>query len=228
MYLNLLSAELFDGTIEAFTYPDAFGQCDGTAEPTPGVSVGQQTRKTFGFSWRTLIGNDLVSVDYGYKLHLVYNALAAPSEKANSTINDSPEAVALSWEFSTTPTDIGSGYKKSAHLVINSTKVDPTKLAALEAILYGTVGVEPRLPAPPEVLTILETTLTVVTPTKPTNAGNVITIPAITGVQYRIDGVDKAAGAQPAITHDVIVSVVPKTGYKFPPVTDVDWLFTFA
>lgn len=228
VYLNLLSAEEFGGTIEAFTYPDEFGICDGTAEPVVGIFVAQQSRRSFGFSWRSLIGNDVLGTDFGYKVHLAYGALAAPSEKANATINDSPEATALSWEFSTTPVEV-PGLKRSAHLVIDSTKVDSAKLSDLEDILYGTEGQEPRLPLPEEVFALFEGAgATLVTPTKPTNVGNVITIPAITGTQYKIDGDPVSSGAQPAITEDVIVSVVPLAGYKFPPVTDVDWLFTHS
>lgn len=233
-YLNLVSAEEFGGTIEAFTYPKEFEKCDGTSSPTAGIAVGQQRRRTFGLGYRTLIGNDVDGTDHGYKLHLAYGALAAPSEKARATVNDSPEALAFSWTFTTTAvaipgTDVdGKPFKPSATLTINSTMVDATALASLEDILYGTAGVDARLPLPEEVFALFAGTVTTVTPTKPTNAGNVITIPAVTGVQYRINGVDVVSGVQPAITADVLVSAVPLPGYKFPAVTDDDWLFTFA
>lgn len=136
-YLNLLSVEEFGATIEAYTYPDEFAECDGSASLAEGVYVGQQQRNVFGFCYRTTIGNDLEGNDFGYKLHLVYGCLAAPSERANSTINDSPEAVTLSWEITTSPVNV-KGFKPTAHVVINSTKVDADKLKALEDILFGT------------------------------------------------------------------------------------------
>jgi hypothetical protein len=152
-YLSLMSAEEFGATIEAYTYPDAFGICDGSAEPKPGVTIGQQSRKTFGFCYRTTIGNDTQGTDYGYKTHLVYGALAAPSEKSYATINDSPEAITFSWGITTTPVAV-TGFKPTASLVIDSTKVDPAKLAALELILFGNTGVNARLPLPDEITTI--------------------------------------------------------------------------
>lgn len=229
VYLNLLSAEEFGGTIEAFTYPDEFGQCDGTQEPVAGITIGQQTRKSFGFSWRTLLGNAAVGTDFGYKLHLAYDALAAPSEKANNTVNDSPEAVALSWEFSTTPVEVGTGFKRSAHLTINSTKVNAAALTALEAILYGTPGADPRLPLPAEVLAMFEGTITLVTPIEPTYnaATDIVTIPATAGVIYSKDGIDLTT-APLTITADVFISARPAAGYKFPPNIDTDWLIPFA
>lgn len=153
-YLNLMSAEEFGATIEAYMYPDEFAECDGSAEIATGVSIGQQARKVFGLSYRTLLGNDVDSNDYGYKLHLIYGALAAPSEKGYSTINDSPEPITLSWEITTTPINV-AGFKPTACVTIDSTKVDATKLKALEDILYGTDDVEARLPLPDELITIL-------------------------------------------------------------------------
>lgn len=155
-YLNLLSTEEFGGTIEAFTFPDEFAQCDGTAFPKVGLAVGQQTRKTFGLSYRTKLGNDTDGQDLGYKLHLVYGALAAPSEKAYSTINDSPEAVTFSWEFTTTPVEV-TGLKPTALLTIDSTKVAEADLTALEALLYGTELEEPSLPLPDAVIALFST-----------------------------------------------------------------------
>ena len=153
-YLNLMSNEDFGATIEAYTYPTEFGQCDGSADLTPGVSIGQQVRKTFGLCYRTTLGNDVDGNGFGYKLHIIYGALAAPSEKAYSTINDSPEAITFSWEVSTTPVNV-TGYKPTACLTIDSTKVDKDKLAALEEILYGSESAEPRLPLPDEIATVM-------------------------------------------------------------------------
>ena len=153
-YLNLLSVEELGGTIEAYTYPDEFAECNGEKELAPGVRVSQQKRKTFGFSFRNMIGNDTDGTAYGYKLHLVYGALAAPSEQANATINDSPEAKTMSWEFSTTPVEI-EGFEPSSHIEIDSTTVDAAKLKALEDILYGTESEEARLPLPDEVAEII-------------------------------------------------------------------------
>lgn len=149
-YLNLMSNEDFGATIEAFTYPDEFGACNGEAELAKGVSIGQQTRTPFGMSYQTIIGNDTKGNEYGYKIHLIYGAQAAPSEKANKTVNESPEAMTLSWEVTTTPVEV-KGFKPTAHLTIDSTKVDADKLAQLEAIIYGSENEEPRLPLPDEV-----------------------------------------------------------------------------
>jgi hypothetical protein len=158
-YLNIVSAEDFGATVEAYTYPDEFGVCDGSAELTPGVTIGQQGRKAFGLCYRTAIGNDIDGNDHGYKLHMIYGAMAAPSEKAYQTINDSPEAITFSWELSTTPVVV-TGMKPTAQLTINSTKVDATKLAALEKLLYGddtAPGSEARLPLPDEIKTLMAT-----------------------------------------------------------------------
>jgi hypothetical protein len=157
-YLNLISNEEFGGTIEAYTYPDEFKVCNGEAELAAGVVIGQQSRKEFGFCYRTTMGNDTDGNDYGYKLHIVYNALAAVSEKAYATINDSPEAITFSWEFTTTPVEV-EGFKPTACVTIDSTKVDKAQLAALEAVLYGTDGTgegntggkEPSLPSITEI-----------------------------------------------------------------------------
>lgn len=153
-YLNLMSVEELGGTIEAYTYPDEFAACNGEAELVPGVRVTQQKRKAFGFCFRNMIGNDTDGTSYGYKLHLIYGALAAPSEQANATINDAPEAKTMSWEFTTTPVDI-TGLEPSSHIEIDSTTVDATKLAALEDILYGSESAEARLPLPDEVAEII-------------------------------------------------------------------------
>jgi hypothetical protein len=161
-YLNLMSAEDFGATVEAYTYPDEFGVCDGSAEIALGVKAGQQGRKAFGLCYRTSIGNDNDGNDHGYKLHIIYGAMASPSEKAYQTINDSPEAISFSWEVTTTPVAI-PGFKPAAQLTIDSTKVDKTKLAALEEILYGkdaiaepaTPAVEAKLPLPAEIITLM-------------------------------------------------------------------------
>ena len=156
-YLNLISAEEFGATIEAYTYPDEFAQCDGSASIANGVTIGQQTRKPFGLAYTTTIGNDTDGNDKGYKIHLIYNAIAAPSERAYATINDSPEAITFSWEVTTTPVDAGDGFKKTACLTIDSTKVDSSKLATLESKLYGNESNGATLPSPSEVATILRT-----------------------------------------------------------------------
>lgn len=153
-YLNLLSNEEFGATIEAYTYPDEFAECDGSAELATGVMIGQQKRKIFGLCYRTTIGNDVEGNDYGYKLHLVYGCLAAPSEKGYSTINDNPDAITFSWEVSTTPVNV-EGFKPTSQITIDSTKADPTKLAALEAVLYGDAETEAKLPLPDEVATLM-------------------------------------------------------------------------
>ena len=154
-YLNLMSAEEFKATIEAYTYPDEFAACNGEASLEEGVSIGQQKRSQFGLSYQTKIGNDVDS-ELGYKIHLVYGALAAPSEKAYATVNDSPEAITFSWEISTTPVEV-PGFKPTASLVIDSTKVDPTKLAEFEKKLYGDETTEATLPLPSEVAALFHT-----------------------------------------------------------------------
>ena len=153
-YLNLMSAEEFGATVEAYTYPDEFEACDGSAELAPGVSVGQQNRQGFGLSYKTLLGNDTEGTDHGYKLHLVYGAKASPSEKSYETVNETPDAITFSWDITTTPVAV-PGMKPSASITIDSTKVDATALAALEDILYGTAGGDARLPLPAEVATIM-------------------------------------------------------------------------
>lgn len=157
-YLNLYSAEEFGATIEAYTYPDEFEACDGSAELAPGVTIGQQDRKSFGLCYRTKLGNDTQGEQYGYKLHIIYGAKAAPSEKAYQTINDSPEAITFSWELTTTPVAV-EGLKPTASIVINSTKVEAEKLKKLEDKLYGTESTEPTLPTPSEIAEIFTASL---------------------------------------------------------------------
>lgn len=153
-YLNLISAEEFGATVEAYTYPDEFAQCNGEASLVNGVTIGQQPRKTFGMAYRTVLGNDVANESYGYKLHLIYGAVASPSEKAYATINDSPEAITFSWELKTTPVVV-NGFKPTASLTIDSTKANAEKLAALEDILFGSETGEARLPLPNEIATLM-------------------------------------------------------------------------
>lgn len=156
-YLNLMSNEEFGATIEAYTYPDEFAVCNGELELAGGVSIGQQARKTFGMCYRTVVGNDVDGNDHGYKLHLIYGALAAPSERAYAAINDSPEAITFSWEVSTTPVNV-TGFKPTSYLAIDSRKADKAKLEALEAILYGSEASEARLPLPDEIAELMKST----------------------------------------------------------------------
>lgn len=154
-YLNLMSAEEFGATIEAYTYPEEFEKCDGTAAIATGVSIGQQTRSTFGLCYRTRLGNDVDGDNYGYKLHLIYGCLASPSEKSYQTVNDSPEAITFSWEIKTTPVNV-EGFKPTANVIIDSTKVTPVNLAKLEELLYGTADKEASLPLPDAVAAIFK------------------------------------------------------------------------
>lgn len=231
-YLNLISAEEFGATVEAYTYPEEFLQFDGVATPTPGVHVGQQNRKVFGMSYQTRIGNDLEGADHGYKIHLIYGAQAAPSEKAYATINDSPEAITFSWELTTTPVAV-TGLKPTASLTVDSTKVDAADLATLEGILYGTAGSDPRLPLPDEVIALFEAGLTEVDlgtyANQPSydDATHVVTLPAVTGVQWKVNGVNRAAGAQPALSvgQTAEVTAHPQPGYTLEG--DRDWTFDY-
>lgn len=229
-YLNLIAAEEFGGTIEAFTYPDEWAQCDGSATPQAGITVGQQTRKPFGLTYRTKVGNDLEGNDFGYILHLVYGALAAPSEKAYATVNDSPEALNFSWAFTTTPVDV-PGYKPSAIIKIDSTVVDPDALAALELVLYGAPGVDPRLPQPADVFAFFSGSVTAVTPNAPTyvSGTHTLTIVATTGVTYKnaVTGAVLTTGAH-VITEDTGVLAVPNAGYALAPLVDDYWFFDFS
>lgn len=227
-YLNLISVEEFGGTIEAYTYPDEFGQFDGLKTPTPGVFVGQQGRRGFGLSYRTQIGNDLDGDSHGYKLHLIYGCYASPSEKQYTSINDSPEAINFSWAFTTTPV-IVDGMRPTAVIVIDSTKVDATILAAFEQMLYGDTGVDPVLPLPEVIIEMFSEGITEVTPTQPTfNSGtNTITIPSITGVNYYIDNVLVLPGPV-VITEDTIVTARPDAGYLFISGVDDDWFYNFT
>jgi hypothetical protein len=229
-YLNLLSAEEFGASLEAYTYPIQFAQCDGTALPTAGVAIGQQSRKSFGLSYRTRVGNDTLATDFGYKIHLIYGALAAPTEKAYATINDSPEAISFSWSLTTTPVSV-SGFKPTAVLTIDSTKVSAAGLTVLENALYGTGGSNARLPLPDEVLAMFTGTVTSVTATAPTaTAAGLITIPTVTGITYRradtnavVTGTVQIPGS---IGSSLAIVAIPNTGFQFSAASDDDWVFT--
>lgn len=227
-YINLYSVEEFGGTIEAYHWPDSWNTCNGTTVPEPGVLVGQQSRSSFGLSYRTRKGNDLLGVDYGYKLHLVYGATASPSEAAYATINDSPEGMTFSWDFMTVPV-AWAGAKPTSTIVIDSTKVDPDALATLEGFLHGTLSTDPYLPSPDDVIALFAGAITTVTPTASTyDAGtDLVTIPAVTGVVYKLNGVVKAAGTH-AITATSFVQAFPAAGYKFPAIVDDRWVHTYA
>lgn len=225
-YLNLYSAEEFGATIEAFTYPDEFQQFDGLGVPAPGVTIGQQHRGMFGFSYRTRIGNDLEGDGLGYKLHLIYGCQASPSEKAYNTVNDSPEALTFSWEIATTPIEV-DGYRPTSIVTIDSRQFSSGEMKDLTDALWGTVGTDPYLPLPDEVVVMLDSGLTEATPTMPVfNGTDTITIPSILGVQYYSNGVPVDAGAL-SIGEDerILVKARPKAGYKFPAVIDDDWLY---
>lgn len=232
-YLDLRSAEEFGATIEAYTFPDEFLQFDGVATPQTGVHVGQQSRSTFGFCYRTNIGNDVDGSDYGYKLHLIYGASAAPSEKAYATINDSPEAITFSWEVSTTPVVVSGGLKPTSQLIIDSTKVDPADLDTLEDLLYGESG-NPQLPSPDAVINIFGTGVTTVDmgiyANQPTyNSGtHVVTLPSVTGVQWKINGVNKTAGAQSALTSGQVAEVLATpSSASYVLNGDTSWVFNY-
>ena len=229
-YLTLMSAEDYGITIEAYTSPVQFALCDGTAQVSAGVFVGQQPRKAFGFSWRTRIGNDVSASDFGYKLHLVWGAMASPSEKAFETINDTPDAITLSWEVSTTPV-AATGFKPVASMTIDSTKVLPAALSQLENALYGTAGSSPRLPSPDEVVAIFTGSApTSVTPTAPTaTAAGVITIPTVPGVVYRRTDTNAPVTGTvtiPEVGQTLGIRAQPLSGYVFPDVAANYWSFT--
>lgn len=231
-YLNLVSAEEFGATIEAYTYPEEFLQFDGVGTASAGVYVGQQNRKVFGFSYQTRLGNDLEGTDYGYKIHLVYGAQAAPSEKAFATVSDSPEAITLSWEVSTTPVAV-TGFKPTATLTIDSTKVDAGDLADLEEILYGSVGDDPRMPLPDEVVALFGAGLTDVNLADFDNqpafndTTNVVTIPSVTGVQFKINGTNVAAGARPALTVGQTSNVTAHAQAGYNLVGNDNWSYSY-
>jgi hypothetical protein len=228
VYASLRSAEEFGATVEAFTYPkEAIQALDGAASPTPGVAVGQQGRTTFGMSYVTKVGNDL-NPDAGEKIHLIYGATANPSEKAYSTVNDSPEAATFSWELTTYPVEVGTvnavTYKPTSTITVDTRLEDPAAVATLKDFLYGTEGDDPSLPSPAAVIAMFTSATLTATPTEPAydNATNTLTIPTITGVTYYIDDEPQAAGPQ-VLTQNVIVEARPNVGYKFPGNVDTDW-----
>jgi len=232
-YLDLTSAEEFGATVEAFTYPPEFAVCDGSAEMAAGVIIGQQSRRLFGLSYRTKLGNDIQGDDYGSKIHLVYGGKAAPSEKAYSTINDSPEALTFSWELTTSPVGV-TGFKPTALLTVDSTLVTADALTNLENLLYGTPSTNASLPLPAAVMELFtggpKTTVNMATyANQPSfnDTTKVITLPAVTGVQWTVDGVNKAAGAQPALTtgQTKVVKSTPQSGYVLSG--DDTWVYTF-
>ncbi len=207
-YLVLRAAEEFGATVEAYTYPDEFAECDGSAFVADGVSIGQQTRKPFGFCYSTILGNDEDANDHGYKLHLIYNATASPSERGYQTVNDSPEAITFSWELTTTPVPVTGAYKPTACITIDSTKADSAKLDALEDILYGTENTDARLPLPDEVISIMGGSVSDVTLNR-SNAtvkvGNTITLRAVTTpagqeVDWSSSDTDKATVSNGVVT----------------------------
>lgn len=227
-YLDLLSAETFGGTVEAFTYPDEFNACDGSYVPEAGVSVGQQSRATFGMSYRTRVGND-VSGSLGYKYHLLYGLTASPSERAYATINDSPSAISFSWDVASIPAAV-SGHSPTSLIVIDSTKVSAPALANLLNDIYGTAGTAPLLPDPDTVLGLFAGSVTMVTLTAPTFDGaHTITIPSQTGVTYYVDGVVHAAGTQLLTTgQKKVVSARANAGYAFNTPVVTSWLYSFV
>ena len=226
-YLNLLSIETFDATVEAWTYPSEWGACDGSAAPSSGVSLGQQNRQTFGLVYRTVVGN-AVDANLGFKLHLIYGALAAPSEKDYSTINDTPAPVQFSWDLSTTPVAV-TNYKPVSLITVDSTLVDPDNYAALCTILYGDVGVDPLLPTPDAVIALFAGAVTEVTTVAPTfnPTGHLVTIPSTTGVVYYMDGAVIASGTH-AITEDKVITAIPASGYVFSPISVDAWHIIYS
>lgn len=226
-YLNLMSAEEFAADIEAFTYPVEFAQFDGLALPTPGVAVGQQSRRTFGLSYRTLIGDDVQGDDAGFKLHLIYGCSAAPSQKAYQTVNNSPAAIKFVWALTTTPVAVPN-LKPTSVITVDSTKVDAAKMADLLRILHGDVGVNPALPLPATIISLFSGTVTTVAPTVPTyNAGtHTVTIPAEAGVTYYVNDVPVPAGPL-VITGDTVVVARTEDGFVFAEGVDDDWFFAF-
>ena len=225
VWLNILSAEEMGLTIECLMFPDGFMRYDGLVELAPGVVIGQQPRTSFGFAWRSLIGSDLDGQDHGYKIHLAYGCLAAPSEASNPTVNDSPEPTAFSYTVSTTPREV-ENRKPTSYLEIDSTKVDPDELAAFEQVLYGTDLVDPAMPSP-EAVAALFSGATMVTATEPVHdaEADTVTIPTIAGVEYLVDGEVVPAGVVAIPAEGLVVRARPTEGYFFAVTSDDDWFF---
>lgn len=228
-YLNLISVEEFGGTIEALYYPDEFIPFDGGVVVNGGVVIGQQGRPKFGLSYRTLLGNAVEAEQFGYKIHCVYGAQATPSERSYTTINDSPEAAPLSWEFTTSPVSAGDDYKPTALVTIDSTKVSSSNLAALELILYGSAGVNPRLPLPSEIIALFSGSASPVTPAEPAynTTTHVIDIPTTTGVIYYIDDEVVVDDVTLETGESVLVTAQPAEGRYFPSGTDNAWSYSY-
>ena len=227
-YLNLYSVEEFGATLEAFTYPPQFEQFDGMSSPFPGVVVGQQRRGTFGLVYRTKVGTDL-NDDAGYKLHLNYGLTASPSEKQHTTVNDSPEAMTFSWDIMSLPVPV-TGLKPTSTITVDSTIVDPDALADLEDILFGTIGADPRLPLPDEVIALFDGSVTEVQTLNPTfvSSTGVITIPTVTGVVYR--RADTNAVVSGTVTIGVAgafltIRARATDGYVLSDTSDDSWTF---
>lgn len=227
-YLNLFSAEEFSATIEAFTYPEEFNQFDGLGTPSPGVLIGQQARRNFGLSYRTLVGNDIDGNDHGYKIHLVYGCMASPSEKAYNTVNDSPEPITFSWEVSTTPVAV-PGMKPTSIITVDSTKVHQATLDALETVLYGSAGIDPALPLPGTIVSMFAGGVTSVSAQVPAynSETDTITIPNQVGVSYYVNGQMVAPGPL-VITEDTVVTARANDGYVLAAGTDDDWFYDFS
>lgn len=226
-YLNLLSLETFGVTVEAWTYPPEFGACDGTAAPSAGVAVGQQTRQTFGLCYRTKVGN-AANPEAGVKLHMVYGCLAAPSEKDYGTVNDTPAPVQFSWDVTTTPVAV-AGFKPTSLITIDSTVVDSDDFDALCLVLYGSDGIEPELPLPDAVLAIFAGSVVTVTTIEPTfnPTGHLLTIPSVTGVEYHMDGAVITSGDH-AITVDKVVTARPTPGHVFSALSVDAWHIVYS
>lgn len=221
-YLTLRSAEQFGFTIKAYHYPDEFGECDGTAEPASGVIVYQQSRRAFGFSYVSTLGNDVQNNDYGYKIHLIYGATASPSSRSMSTINDSPEAVEFSWECSTTPVNV-TGYKATAEIVIDSTKVPAAKLAQLEAILYGDGTSAARLPLPDEVISIFSGAVTDATPSAITIGSSTLTPEFATTVRAYTTTTTNAKDAVSSTGGSGVTIAITANGTAIESGDEVEW-----
>ena len=221
-YLTLRSAEQFAFTIKAYTYPDEFGECDGTAEPANGVVIYQQSRRAFGFSYVSTKGNDVQNNDYGYKIHLIYGATASPSSRSLGTINDIPEAVEFSWECSTTPVNL-TGYKATAEIVIDSTKVPAAKLAQLEAILYGDGTTAARLPLPDEIISIFSGAVTDATPSAITIGSSILTPEFATTVRAYTTTTTNSKDAVSATGGSGVTIAITANGTAIESGDEVSW-----
>lgn len=228
-YLNLIGTEEFGATIDCYTYPDEWQQFDGLSTPEAGVAFGQQPRGSFGLSYRTAVGDDLKGLAHGYKLHMIYGATAAPSAKVYKSVNDTPDAITFSYTITTVAHAV-TGHSPTSTIVIDSSKVDPTALAALESLLYGTVGTNPTLPTPDAVLALFSGTVTQVDPVAPTyvSGTHTLTIPTVAGITYYYsDGSVVTAGAH-VITSSKFVTARPNAGYILNPTLDSDWSFVYV